>query len=47
VVFILEQEWKLGNVRLHALGAHQQDNALTAVSAVLALRSQGTLFGLL
>lgn len=36
-----QKEWKLGNVRLHALGAHQQDNALTAVSAVLALRSQG------
>ncbi|KAG0614845.1 hypothetical protein M758_6G208300, partial [Ceratodon purpureus] len=37
----LQKEWKLGNVKLRALGAHQQDNALTAVSAVLALRSQG------
>lgn len=30
------------NVKLRALGAHQQDNALTAISSILALRVQGT-----
>lgn len=33
--------WKLGNVKLRVLGAHQQDNAITAVYSLLALRHQG------
>jgi folylpolyglutamate synthase/dihydropteroate synthase len=35
------QRWEMKNVRLSALGAHQQENALTAVSTVLSLRHQG------
>lgn len=36
------QRWELKNLRLLALGEHQQDNALTAISTALSLRSQGT-----
>jgi hypothetical protein len=35
------QRWEMKNVRLSALGAHQQENALTAISTVLSLRHQG------
>lgn len=40
-VLLVEQNWEMENLKLRVLGAHQQDNALTAVSTVLALRSQG------
>ncbi|CAK9275710.1 unnamed protein product [Sphagnum jensenii] len=37
----IESRWEMKNVRLSALGAHQQENALTAISTVLSLRHQG------
>jgi hypothetical protein len=35
------QRWEMKNVKLLALGAHQQENALTAISTILGIRYQG------
>ncbi len=35
------QRWEMKNVKLLALGAHWQENALTAISTILCMRYQG------
>ncbi len=35
------QRWEMKNVKLLALGAHQQENDLTAISTILSMRDQG------